>query len=107
MKNSTPVRGVFLWNDPDRIHLQVGEGRGSERASSVAQLNLFQNIFTDDRGVVLSRTEVRVFFGDTGTLVTNFETLRKTRKESVNSHQIRVITQVGGKFWDVDRSRGG
>jgi len=51
--------------------------------------------------------EVRVFFGDTGTLVTTFETLRKTRKESVNSHQVRVITQVGGKFRDVDRSRGG
>ena len=62
MKNSTPVRGVFLWNDPDRINLQVGEGRGCESASSVAQLNLFYNIFTDDRGVVLSRTEVRVFF---------------------------------------------
>ena len=57
--------------------------------------------------VVLSRTEVLVFFGDVGSLVTNFETLRKTRTESVNSHRVRVITQVGGKFRDVYRSGGG
>ena len=36
--------GVFLWNDPNGVNLQVQEGRGAESSCRVAQGNLFKHV---------------------------------------------------------------
>ena len=41
VENYTPIGGVFLWNNPNGINLEVGKRGGDERASCVTQLYLF------------------------------------------------------------------
>ena len=104
MENCTPIGGVFLWNNPNGIGLEVGKGRGDERASCVAQLHLFYDIFADYAGVIPGRLEVRIFFGGPWTLETNSTPLRGISKEIVNVGTVRMIMQLRGKLRDINRS---
>ena len=98
MENCTPIGGVFLWNNPNGIGLEVGKGRGDERASCVAKLHLFYDIFADYEGVIPGRQEVRISFGDPWTLETNCKPLNEISKEIVKVGTVRMIMQLRGKL---------
>ena len=61
MENGTPLRRVFLGNDANGVYLQVGERRDEERPHCVAQGNLFEHIFVNNRWVDVCTGKVRVF----------------------------------------------
>ena len=55
VENGTPLCGVLLRDNPNGIDLHVGEGRGSEGASSVTKFHFFQDIVANNGGVVPGR----------------------------------------------------
>ena len=54
-----------------------------------------------------SRNEIRVFLRNPRTLETNFKTLGKASKDSLNRFPVRLIMQVKGKLRDINRGGRG